>query len=195
MRAAAVFALACLYATAAATGCGPSPPSAADRLKDATAFRKEQAPDRLFAQGKAFAAVGDTTRAEQYLAAALAGGGDDHAIVPILIDVCVQDGRFRSAIEYAEPFVQKHPQDTRARFLLGTLYDGIGAFDRARAEYESVLASKPDAPDPHWALGILLRDEVKDPVLADTHFREYLRLAPSGEHADEARASLLKEVP
>jgi Flp pilus assembly protein TadD len=193
MRAAPLLALA--LQCAAVVGCGPSPPTAEDRVKDATAFRKEQAPDRLLLQGRAFAAVGDTTRAEQYLAAALAGGGDDHAIVPLLIEVCVADGRFRSAIEYAEPFVQKHPQDTHARFLLGTLYDGIGAFDRARAEYESVVASKPDAPDPHWALGILLRDEVKDPVLADTHFREYLRLSPSGEHADEARASLLKEVP
>ena len=182
-------------ALALALACGPSPPTAQDRVKDATEFRKEQAPDRLFAQWKAFAAVGDTTRAEQYLAAALAGGGDDHAIVPLLIEVCVADGRFRSAIEYAEPFVQKHPQDTHARFLLGTLYDGVGAFDRARAEYESVVASKPDAPDPHWALGILLRDEIKDPVLADTHFREYLRLSPSGEHTDETRASLLKEVP
>lgn len=192
MRSATAFAL---VVVGAAAGCGPSPPTASERLKDATDFRKEQAPDRLLAEGRAFAAVGDTTRAEQYLAAALAGGGDDHAIVPLLIDVCVHDGRFRSAIEYAEPFVAKHPQDTRARYLLGTLYDGIGAFDRARAEYESVLATKPDAPEPHWALGVLLRDELKDPLLADAQFREYLRLSPSGEHADEARASLLKEVP
>jgi hypothetical protein len=31
--------------------------------------------------------------------------------------------------------------------------------------------------------------------VADRHFREYLRLAPRGDHADEARSFLLREVP
>ena len=93
------------------------------------------------------------TRAEQYFSAALAGGGDDDAIVPILIvKVCVRDGRYELAIEYAEPYAQKHPSDMRVRYLLGTLYDGIGAFDRARAELESVIATKPNDAEPHWAL-------------------------------------------
>lgn len=175
--------------TLGALGCSPagSPP---DKATVVTTFQKEQAPDKLFAEGKALAALGDSVRAEQYLAAALAGGGDDKAITPLLVQVCVNDGRLRSAIEYAEPYVRKHPDDVRARYLLGTLYGGIGAFDRARAEYEAVIAAKPDTPEPHWALALLLRDDLNDQPNATIHFREYLRLAPTGAHADEARASI-----
>lgn len=175
--------------TLGALGCSPagSPP---DKATVVTTFQKEQAPDKLFAEGKALAALGDSVRAEQYLAAALVGGGDDKAITPLLVQVCVNDGRLRSAIEYAEPYVRKHPDDVRARYLLGTLYGGIGAFDRARAEYEAVIAAKPDTPEPHWALALLLRDDLNDQPNATVHFREYLRLAPTGAHADEARASI-----
>ncbi len=175
--------------TLGALGCSPagSPP---DKATVVTTFQKEQAPDKLFAEGKALAALGDSVRAEQYLAAALVGGGDDKAITPLLVQVCVNDGRLRSAIEYAEPYVRKHPDDVRARYLLGTLYGGIGAFDRARAEYEAVIAAKPDTPEPHWALALLLRDDLNDQPNATIHFREYLRLAPTGAHADEARASI-----
>lgn len=175
--------------TLGALGCSPagSPP---DKATVVTTFQKEQAPEKLFAEGKALAALGDSVRAEQYLAAALVGGGDDKAITPLLVQVCVNDGRLRSAIEYAEPYVRKHPDDVRARYLLGTLYGGIGAFDRARAEYEAVIAAKPDTPEPHWALALLLRDDLNDQPNATIHFREYLRLAPTGAHADEARASI-----
>ncbi len=158
-------------------------------------MRREETPEKLFAAGKAYASVGDTTRAEEYLAAAMSRGGDEKTIVPLLIGVCVHDGRYRSAIQYAEPYVQKHPSDVKTRFLLGTLYSAVGDSARARSELEWVVAAEPDKADPHWALAVLLRDELKDAVGADGQFREYLRLAPSGEHADEARASLLKEVP
>lgn len=177
-----------------ATGCAPAAASSPDKVTVVTTFQKEQAPDKLFAEGKALAALGDSVRAEQYLAAALAGGGDDKAITPLLVQVCVNDGRLRSAIEYAEPYVCKHPDDVRARYLLGTLYGGIGAFDRARVEYEAVVAAKPDAPEPHWALALLLRDDLNDQPNATVQFREYLRIAPTGAHADEARASI-KDTP
>ncbi len=173
-----------------ALGCSPAASSSPDKATVVTTFQKEQAPDKLFAEGKALAALGDSVRAEQYLAAALVGGGDDKAITPLLVQVCVNDGRLRSAIEYAEPYVRKHPDDVRARYLLGTLYGGIGAFDRARVEYEAVIAAKPDTPEPHWALALLLRDDLNDQPNATIHFREYLRLAPTGAHADEARASI-----
>lgn len=171
------------------SGCSPAAASP-DKATVVTTFQKEQAPDKLFAEGKALAALGDSVRAEQYLAAAIAGGGDDKAITPLLVQVCVNDGRLRSAIEYAEPYVRKHPDDVRARYLLGTLYGGIGAFDRARVEYEAVIAAKPDSPEPHWALALLFRDDLNDLPNATVQFREYLRIAPTGAHADEARASI-----
>jgi TolA-binding protein len=41
---------------------------------------------------------------------------------------------------------------------------------------------------------VVLRDSSADLAAADAHFRDYLRLAPNGTHAEEARQSLLKDV-
>jgi len=158
-------------------------------------FQKDMNPDRLVALGKGFAAVGDTTRAEQYFSAALERGGDDRKIIPLILRVCIQDARYRVAIQYAEGYLRKRPDDSRTRFVLATLYAGVGENVAARAELERVLAVRPDDADAHFALAVLMRDIQEDPVAADPHFREYLRLKPAGEHAEEAQSSLLKSVP
>jgi uncharacterized protein HemY len=157
--------------------CGPTTP--ADKAQaDMATFRKEATTDKLVDRGKAFASVGDTTRAEEYLAAALDQGADPREVLPVLLQVCVQTGRYRSAIQHAENHLRKHPDDLRTRFVVGTLYAGIGETKDAKA-----------------ALDIVARDNENDVVGADRHFREYLRIEPNGSHAEEARASLLKRMP
>jgi len=158
-------------------------------------FQKDMNPERLVALGKGFASVGDTTRAEQYFSAALERGGDERKIIPLILRVCIQDARYRVAIQYAEVYLRKKPDDSRTRFVLATLYAGVGENVAARAELERVLSLRPDDADAHFALAVLMRDIQEDPVGADAHFREYLRLKPAGEHAEEAQSSLLKSVP
>ena len=158
-------------------------------------FNAERTPDKLLERGRAFAAVGDTTRAEEYYAAALEAGAPDKQVVPLLLEVCVRDQRFRAAIEYARGYVTRHPDDMRARYILGTLFQAIGDAKSARAELEAVVARAPNQPDPHFALALVLRDDERDVVAAEGHFKEYLRLAPNGEHADEARASIMRAMP
>lgn len=157
-------------------------------------YNAERAPDKLLSRAGAFALVGDTARAEEYYAAALEAGAPDSKVVPALVEVCIRDGRYRAAIEYASPYVNRHPTDLRMRYVLGTLYQGIGDARSARAQLEVVVGKSPEQPDPHYALAILLRDDAGDLVAADDQFREYLRLAPHGTHADEARASLMRAV-
>ena len=74
-------------------------------------FRKEATTDNLLDRGKAFAAVGDTTRAEEYLTAALDQGADARQVMPLLLEVCVRTGRYRSAIQHGEDHLRKHPED------------------------------------------------------------------------------------
>jgi Flp pilus assembly protein TadD len=181
-----------LAAIAFSVACGGSSPGA-NPAHTLAIMRKGVQPQKLIDEGRAFAAVGDTTRAEQYLAAAMSNGADEAVVIPLLIKVCVRDGRYELAIDYAQHYTQKHPSDTRVRYLLGTLYAAIGDGGRARRELEFVISAKPDDAEPHWALAKILQDQGKDPVLADGQFREYLRLAPTGAHAEEARASLTKE--
>ena len=159
-----------------------------------TTFRKEGDKDKLVERGKGFAAVGDHTRAEEYLAASLEQGANPQEVLPMLLEVCVQTGRYRSAIQHAENHLRRHPEDLRTRFVVGTLYAAIGETKEAKAALATVLERKPNEAKAHYALAVLARDE-NDAVVADRHFREYLRIEPNGNHAEEARASLLKKVP
>jgi tetratricopeptide (TPR) repeat protein len=183
--------LACLVA--AFPGCVATP--AAQVKADMAVMKKEGGPDKLIDRGKAFAAVGDTTRAEQYFAAAINSGGEERVVVPLLLSVCAQDGRYRVAIQYAETYLKGHPGDIRVRFVLGTLYAAVNEADHAREALGVVVDARPEDADAHFALGVLLRDSDHDLAGADRQFREYIRLKPRGAHAEEAQASLLKSTP
>ena len=175
--------------------CGGSAAPAADPARTLRIMKTAEQPDKLIRDGLAFAAIGDTTRAEQYFSTAIAQGADEGKVVPLIVKVCVRDGRYELAIDYASRYARKHPNDIRIRYVLGTLYAAVGDAARAQNELEFVVQAKPADPEPHWALAKVLLNEAKDPALADNQLREYLRLAPTGAHADEARASLSNQEP
>jgi tetratricopeptide (TPR) repeat protein len=183
----------CAPLALACAACAASP---GDRVAaDVKTVKEEQTPVKLIARGRAFASVGDYTRAEQYLAAALEAGADPKEVLPTLIKVCVADKRYRVAIDYAEPVLKKRPRDHRLRFVVASLYTAIGEPRIAREHMLLVIEEHPDHAEVHYALAVLLKNEEGDPVKADHHFREYLRIKPQGPHAEEARGSLLKDVP
>ena len=190
-------------------------PSAAQKVEaDIAAVRKESDAKTLVERGKAFAAVGDHTRAEEYLASGIEAGADPRDVLPLLLDVCVKTGRYRSAIQHGENHLRKFPHDMRTRVMVGALYAAINESKQAKEQLERVVtsdaddgadagkAADPAAPGPvrlqaqaHYLLAVVARDNDNDVVGADRHFREYLRMEPAGAHAEEARASLLKKVP
>jgi Tfp pilus assembly protein PilF len=177
----------------ACCACAGSPEQ---RLRtDVHNFQREQTHQKLTARGRAFAAMGDTTRAREYFDAALDAGGDQRVLTPLLLSVCVRDGRYRLAIEYAERHVRRHPDDAGMRFVLGTLRAGVGEAVAAEADLSKAIAANPDNSDAHYAMAVLLRDQRGDLIGADEHFRAYLALAPDGEHSEEAKSSLLQAVP
>lgn len=183
-----------LLATAVlAGGCGTS---RGDRVRETErTVQREQTPDKLLERGKLFAQVGDYTRASQYLNGALDAGAPPEQVLPVLMKVYVVSGRFRPAIQVGEQQLTKKPEEHALRFLVGTLYAAIGDTDRAREHLERVLRAQPGHAEAHYALAVLLRDGPRDLIGADAHFREYLKLEPNGPHAEEARGSLLQEVP
>jgi tetratricopeptide (TPR) repeat protein len=157
--------------------------------------QREARPDQLLDRARAFAAVADYTRAEQYLMLALASGAEEQQVAPSLIEVCIKDQRYRAAIQHAEQYLRKHPRQYRLRFVGATLHAAIGDVARAREELEKVLSVNPEYAEAHYALAVLLRDEIGNHSQADLHFRAYLRLAPRGNHAEEATDSLLEVMP
>jgi Tfp pilus assembly protein PilF len=98
------------------------------------------------------------------------------------------------ALEYAEEYLRKHPGDVDVRYAAATLRVAIGDEKRAREELLRVLAAKPSFADAHYAIALLDKDK-GDVMAADAEFRAYLAASPDGEHAEVARANLMRTVP
>lgn len=175
-----------------AFGCATS--QASQTRSQLQTIERETKANELYERGRAFAAVGDFTRAEEYFASALENGGDSTKLIPLLLYCCMQDGRFRLAAQYAEEHLRKHPSDHRTRFVLGSIYAGLGEQSAAQRELERVIAAN-DNPEAHFALAQLLYNDAQSYAAADRHYREYLRLTPNGPHAEEARERLLHALP
>lgn len=176
-----------------ATACMKTPGSKVEA--DVKKVQSEREPDKLVERGKGFARLGDLTRAEQYLSAALEAGAEPKTVLPMLLRVCVEGGRLRVAIKHASDYLANHPGDVKLRYLLGTLHKAVGEPEEARKQFDRVLEEDPSNAEAHYALAVIDRDTNNDLVRADYHFREYLRLRPAGPHAQEAQGSLLKGVP
>ena len=173
-------------------GCVRTPGAEVERRVEVA--ERERQPSRLLATAHAFARVGDYTRAEQYVDAARQSGADEDAVLPFLLQVCIKDRRYRSAVQHAEEYLRKRPSAYRVRFMLATLYLGLAENEAARRELERVLGIAPDHAYAHYTLAVLLRDELGQAGAADEHFRAYLRLDPQGRHAEAAGNSLLQRV-
>jgi tetratricopeptide (TPR) repeat protein len=182
-----------VVAAATATGCAAAQPPTpvADGIQT---IQRESTADKLLARGKAFASAGDLTRAEQYLVAALDAGADEKRTLPLLMRVCVEAKRYRVALDYAEPRLERDPDDVDLRYLVATLQRAVGNDEAAEETLEQAIAQRPGDADLHFALASVLHDGKRSPKKADDHFREYLRLAPRGRHVAEARGSLLRSV-
>jgi tetratricopeptide (TPR) repeat protein len=172
---------------AALAGCARSaprpPPPPGDPLVDVRA-------SDLYRRGLALAGGGDFVRAEQYLTSAMARGYPERQVLPQLIRVCVASSRLRAALRHAEPYLEANPDAWSLRYLVASIYLGVGEVDRARASLERVIADAPDQPAAYYLLGVVLRDEVGDRPAAAGRFARYLALAPDGAHAAEVRAAV-----
>jgi Tfp pilus assembly protein PilF len=148
----------------------------------------------LVERGRAYSEVGDYTRAEQYFGAALAAGAEPESVLPHLLKACVQSGHLRLASEYAEQHLARDPDRPRLRFLTGAIHAQLGNRATARKHLEQAAAQLPNDANVQFSVATFFRDDLSDRVGADAYFREYLALAPKGEHANEARASLMERV-
>jgi predicted Zn-dependent protease len=180
-----------VVATCAVTACGSAAAGGRNAERQAAA---DSSAATLLKRGRAAAAIGDLTRAEQYLIAALKAGGPEGAITRELLVVCVADQRFPAALEYAEQHLHRHPKDTEVQFAAASIYAAVGQGDRARVLLEDVVQRRPDWPDAHYVLASVLRD-ASEQERADRHDLEYLRLEPEGKLAERARARLRRGTP
>ncbi|MGC4067147.1 MAG: hypothetical protein QM784_21410 [Polyangiaceae bacterium] len=162
---------------------------AATRARD-----RERAAEEMLTSARNLLEAGDFGRAEQYAEFAARNGAKAEAVVPLVLEACIRDQRFRAAVEHGRYHLKRHPSDDAVRLLVASIHGVLGEPDLARREFERVIEDHPDWAQAHYSLAVLLRDEVGDFSAADAHFREYLRLAPEGAHRAEAAGSLLSRV-
>lgn len=139
----------------------------------------------LFARGRRLAGGGDSVRAEQYLAAALRRGHDPRETLPLLMRVCLTGSRLRAALTHATPYLKKHPEAVWLRYLVATVYLGLGQSRTARRHLETIETYAPDHAPAQYLLGVTEWQGFGNREAARTHFESYLRLAPEGSHASE----------
>ena len=132
-----------LISLALFVACGPppapeAPPPAGDPIQDVAA-------EALFAQGVQYAQNGDFGRAEQYLASAIQRGYPEREGLRALLHVCIRGSRLRAALDYAHPYLGRHPEDWPLRFLLASVHIGLGEGQTAYEHLERVVREAPEA--------------------------------------------------
>ncbi|HEY0715335.1 MAG TPA: tetratricopeptide repeat protein [Polyangia bacterium] len=176
-----VFAIAvCASACAtASSGAGARPQVLDDRT-----------PEALFQRGVEAQRSGDGTRAEQYYAAALSRGYPAERAFAALLNVCLVSDRYDTALYYARARLREQPQNWSLRYLAATLALAAGQEERAVEELQRLIDERPKRPEPHYLMGVVARDHLRDKKLAVTSFNRYLAMSPTGPHAAEARLFL-----
>lgn len=183
MKARAAIAIATVLAAACGAPEDPRGTPPVDPLADVE-------PRELFERAVRFAQSGDHVRAEQYLVTAIDRGFPEQRAMPLLVRVCLESSRLRTALGYAEPYLARNGDDWALRYVVATIHLGLRDAPRARQELERVIATAPEQAEPHYLLARVLRDELGDAAAAEPHFRRYLELAPEGRHAPDANAAL-----
>jgi tetratricopeptide (TPR) repeat protein len=171
-----------------ALGCGSAPLT--NTRTRVEIVRREQAADKLFTRGLAFAEIGDLTRSEQYLVSALDRGAEPRRAVPALLRVCIAANRHRAAIVYAREYGASLSHDAQFGFILALLESALGDHDAALDHLRNAVRTAPEHAGAHYQLAAQLERRNGGEAEILHHWREYLRLAPDGPHAEEARAAL-----
>jgi tetratricopeptide (TPR) repeat protein len=176
-------------------GCQPSlgvPVHPTEAAALAQQRRIEQS-ESWFAEGSRFEGSGDSDRAEQYYLAALRAGIAPDRAFPALIGVCVRAERFRTAAHYTEQYLGQSPANHHVRYLAATLRLALGQSNEALEHLQQLLAMNPTFAEAHYLAGVIYLSELSSFERADAHLRTYLKMEPSGKHADQARAYLFIE--
>ncbi|QQR91297.1 MAG: hypothetical protein IPJ88_06100 [Myxococcales bacterium] len=141
---------------------------------------------QLFDHGMSLSHHGDYLRAEQYLAASMDKGYPESKVVPALVEVCVLSSRLPSAVQYAEPFLERHPRLWSLRLVLASVYYSLGRYASSKRELYMAIEDAPKEPaSAHYLLAMNFREEKNEEEIK-VHAKRYLELAPKGIHAEQA---------
>jgi tetratricopeptide (TPR) repeat protein len=139
----------------------------------------------------AFMDLRDWPKAENALLSALEIKPDNATARLALGEVHWRQGRYDEAERELLAGLRLDEKNWHGHFTLGRLYWDKGEMMKAGPAIGHTLQLKPDFAEAHLIAGnILLR--LNQPERARMEYEEYLRLAPKGEYAADARALIQK---
>ena len=194
MRGTWLWVLRLLTLAAGTTACASHSATARHMTQVEQTALEEHSPEKLLRRGRAFLRIGDHTRAIQYFTDAIRAGAREPEVARPLMLAYVESNQYRLAIDFGQDYLRRHPDDYRLHFLVGTLLNAVGRHDAAVQHLREVVRLNARFAEAHYVLAVVYRDHEREPVLADSHFRQYLGLQPDGAHASEAKAGLLRSV-
>ncbi len=162
----------------------------AQRPMDISKVYPEMSSEQLFARGVALAKNGQLIRAEQYLYLAAQSGYPEDRILPLLLKICLSTSRLRTALNYAQPYLTRHPESWMLRYLVASIYLALEQPLMARDQLARVIRDNPAYAPAYYLLAVISRDALHDNTSTQRHFAAYLRYNPTGTHAGEAKAWL-----
>ena len=98
--------------------------------------------------------------------------------------------RPRLAVLAYERALKIGPDNADVRTDLGVMYRALKRYDDAIAQFEAAGKLSPKHENSVFNLGIVAFFDTKDYARAIRAFEEYLRVAPNGDRAGEARANI-----
>src|SRR5919106_5012645 len=84
---------------------------------------------------------------------------DSPVLITSLVSAMGRSGDVQGAIDLAEQAIQKHPEATDLRMLLGNLYSSLRERLAAIAQFQEVLQLDPMLEDAYLSLGTLYEEE------------------------------------
>lgn len=99
----------------------------------------------------------------------------------------LEEGRFQECVQASIRILASKPKDTEALRLRALAKSGLGRFDEAIQDYETILENDSDDASTQRDLGLLLAFKKNDPRHALLHLDRYLSLTDDASSSEAER--------
>jgi tetratricopeptide (TPR) repeat protein len=150
--------------------------------------------ETLLEEGRRYAELGQSVRAEQYYLAARQAGANPDEVFTLLVETCVGSGRLGSALRHVNHQLRLQPEDVRLLQLAASLSEALG-HRRATENHIAELAAARDlSPQAELFLAEYYARDPGNQEEAIARFKNYLQRVPSNGRVAWAAPTLARLV-